>query len=92
MKTRMRSLNRLKFRGLYIRLRVHKGFIEKRVVLMRALKKFPTCNKSLPNTQKIDCESFFLGFPIYFCFSAFVAPMPPSIFFFDGCLAKNGFS
>lgn len=60
--------------------------------LTRALKKFPTCNKSLPNTQKIDCESFFFGFPIYFCFSAFVPPMQPSIFFFDGCLAKNGFS
>jgi len=58
----------------------------------RALKKFPTCNKSLPNTQKIDCESFFFGFPIYFYFSAFVPPMQPSIFFFDGCLAKNGFS
>lgn len=59
---------------------------------MRALKKFPTCNKSPPNTQKIDCESFFFGFPIYFYFSAFVPPMQPSIFFFDGCLAKNGFS
>lgn len=58
----------------------------------RALKKFPTCNKSPPNTQKIDCESFFFGFPIYFYFSAFVPPMQPSIFFFDGCLAKNGFS
>lgn len=65
---------------------------KKRERFQRAQKKFPTCNKSLPNTQKIDCESFFFGFPIYFCFSAFVPPMQPSIFFFDGCLAKNGFS
>ncbi|WP_291552790.1 DUF6266 family protein, partial [Bacteroides sp.] len=32
----------------------------------RALKKSPPCNKSLPNTQKIDCESFFFWVPNLF--------------------------
>lgn len=55
--------------------------------IARALKKSSTCDKHPSNTQKIDCESAFFGFPIYFCFSAFVPPMQPSIFFFDSCLA-----